>query len=49
MYHVFNMGIGMILVVDENDVDAALSILKDMGEKAFVIGKVTSQEGISFK
>ena len=48
MYNVFNMGIGMILVVDEKDVDNTLSILKEMNENAKVIGKVTNQEGISF-
>lgn len=49
MYNVFNMGIGMILVVDEKDVEATLEILKRMNEEAVVIGKVTDQEGISFK
>lgn len=33
MYNVFNMGIGMILVVDLADADAALEILKAQGEK----------------
>lgn len=49
MYNVFNMGVGMILVVDENDVEETLSILEAQGEKASVIGKVTDQEGISFR
>lgn len=49
MYNVFNMGVGMILVVDEKDVEETLSILEAQGEKASVIGKVTDQEGISFR
>lgn len=46
MYNVFNMGIGMIIVVDENDVDATLEILAKHGEKASVIGEVTSEKGV---
>lgn len=49
MYNVFNMGIGMILVVDPADADAALEILKAQGEKATVIGVVTDQEGIDIQ
>jgi len=42
MYHVFNMGIGMILIVRPEDVNITLDILKESGEKASVIGEVTS-------
>ena len=49
MYNVFNMGIGMILVVDHKDVTQALSILKAHGETANVIGFVTDQPGIRFE
>ena len=49
MYNVFNMGIGMILVVDEKDVSRTLEILKEANEKASVIGKVTNQEGVAFR
>lgn len=49
MYNVFNMGVGMILVVDEKDVEKTCAILKEMNEEAYVIGQVTAQEGISFK
>jgi len=38
MRNVFNLGIGMILVVAQNDVDNCLEILKD--EKPIVIGKL---------
>ena len=47
MYNVFNMGIGMILLVDEADVEKTMAILKENGEDARVIGKVTDEEGIS--
>ena len=46
MYNVFNMGIGMILVVDEKDIEKTMEILKDNGENPSVIGTVTDNEGI---
>jgi phosphoribosylformylglycinamidine cyclo-ligase len=49
MYNVFNMGIGMILVVDQNDIEMTLSILKAHNETATVIGSVTSTPGIRFE
>jgi len=42
MFNIFNMGIGMILVIDEKDQDSTLSILKEYQEQAFAIGKVTN-------
>lgn len=47
MYNVFNMGIGMILLVDEADVEKTMAILKENGEDARIIGKVIDKEGIS--
>lgn len=46
MYNVFNMGIGMILVVAEKDVERTMEILTANGEKPSVIGTVTDGEGI---
>lgn len=40
MFSTFNMGVGMILVVSENDVSKALEILKENGENAYVIGEI---------
>ncbi|MFC4023319.1 phosphoribosylformylglycinamidine cyclo-ligase [Oceanobacillus longus] len=48
MYGVFNMGIGMALVVSSEAVDLTLSLLKENGEEATVIGTVTSNEGVHF-
>lgn len=39
MYHTFNMGVGMVVFVDEKDKDLALDLLEG---KAQVIGKVRS-------
>ncbi|SDR11525.1 phosphoribosylformylglycinamidine cyclo-ligase [Virgibacillus salinus] len=48
MYSVFNMGIGMAIVIAEEDVDDVLNCLQEQGETASVIGKVTSNEGVHF-
>ena len=42
MYQVFNMGVGLALVVDSKDVDFVLDIVKD----SFILGEVTDKEGI---
>lgn len=44
MIRTFNCGIGMILIVDEANIGAALSILDACGETAWVIGDVLSSE-----
>ena len=44
MYRTFNMGIGMIMIVDEKDADAVLKNLADRDEKAYVIGKVVDSD-----
>ena len=46
MYHLFNMGIGYMLVVDEKDSEKTIAHLEKSGEKAYLIGAVTGQEGI---
>ena len=40
MYNTFNMGIGLSLIVSKEDKEKALQILKQAGEKAYVIGEV---------
>ena len=47
MFNTFNMGVGMIAIVSEQDVDKALATLKEAGEDAYVIGQVQEgQQGI---
>lgn len=45
MYRVFNMGIGMVLVVEEKTTEDMLHELRAMGEQAFLIGEVAHQNG----
>ena len=44
MYNTYNMGIGMMLAVDEADADKAVEALKAAGEDAFVVGHVEAGE-----
>ena len=40
MYNTFNMGIGMAVIVPENEVEKTLQILRNAGEEAYLIGEV---------
>lgn len=42
MYNTFNMGIGMVLVVAKENVEKTLEAIHEMGEEAYVVGKVTT-------
>ena len=44
MYNTFNMGIGMMVVVDKTDVDKTMASIMKSGEKAFVIGEIKEGE-----
>jgi phosphoribosylformylglycinamidine cyclo-ligase len=47
MFNTFNMGVGMCMIVDRNDADTALSVLKEQGEDAYVVGEVVEgSEGV---
>ncbi|MEG2118289.1 MAG: phosphoribosylformylglycinamidine cyclo-ligase [Clostridia bacterium] len=44
MFNTFNMGVGMSVVVDKNDADKSLDILKQNGENAYIIGEIIKSE-----
>ena len=44
MYNTFNMGAGLVLAVDKNDVDKALEIIAAAGEQGYVIGECKDGE-----
>ncbi len=45
MFRVFNMGLGLIIVLDPADVDRSLEVLKEVGEEPFVVGRILSGQG----
>lgn len=47
MFNIFNMGIGMVVVMDESESGKAIEILESHGEKASIIGKVTDVPGVN--
>lgn len=46
MLRTFNMGIGMVLIVDRENME---KIRGTLGEKAYEIGEVTDEEGVQFE
>ncbi|MGL6008025.1 MAG: AIR synthase-related protein, partial [Culicoidibacterales bacterium] len=49
MYHVYNMGIGFMLIIDSTDVEQTLAILAQQEQAAFVIGEVTPTSEVVIK
>ena len=50
MFNTFNMGVGMSIIVDKNDADLAVQVLKDAGEDAYIMGEVVkSEEKVSIR
>ena len=44
MFNTYNMGVGMAVTVAKEDADRALSVLREHGEDAYVMGEVVSGE-----
>ncbi len=44
MFNTFNMGVGMSITVKKDDADKALSLLKEAGEDAYVIGEIVKSD-----
>ena len=47
-FNTFNMGIGMVLAVDESIVPEVIAAADLLGEKAYKIGSLTDKEGLAF-
>jgi phosphoribosylformylglycinamidine cyclo-ligase len=45
MYRTFNCGVGMVLVVSEEELEKSLSLLNAAGENAWHIGEITAADG----
>lgn len=46
MFNIFNMGIGMVLALDASESQKAIDILEKYGDRASVIGRINSSDGI---
>ncbi|MBO5217033.1 MAG: phosphoribosylformylglycinamidine cyclo-ligase [Alistipes sp.] len=49
MFNIFNMGIGMVIALDESEAATAIEILTKHGEKASIIGRIVEGEGVTIK
>lgn len=49
MFNIYNMGIGMILAINEKDVKQAQDILAKYNRKTYVIGHVTDKVGVDIE
>jgi phosphoribosylformylglycinamidine cyclo-ligase len=49
LYSVFNMGIGFVLAVAQEDVEKVLEIASASGEQAYQIGRVSETPGVQFQ
>ena len=47
MFNIFNMGVGMVVILPAAEAEKAIAILQQHGEKATVIGKVTGEPGVN--
>jgi phosphoribosylformylglycinamidine cyclo-ligase len=47
-FHVFNMGCGMLVAVPRGSEAAALKVLADAGQEAWVAGRLVAGEGVRF-
>jgi phosphoribosylformylglycinamidine cyclo-ligase len=48
MFNIFNMGIGMVLAIREENLHDIINLLEKDGEKVFIIGRTTAGEGVTF-
>ena len=44
MYNTFNMGLGMVLAVDEADADKTMEAVRAAGETPYVVGHIEAGE-----
>ena len=49
MYNTYNMGIGMVIAVSQDEASEVIAILEKQGEKASVIGRATDRPGVEIR
>ncbi len=47
MYNTFNMGLGMIIAVDQADVEKTMAAIKEAGEECYVVGSIEAGEKVA--
>ena len=47
MFNTFNMGVGMTVIVSNEDAEKAIEVLKAAGEDAYVLGETVKGEGVT--
>lgn len=45
MFRVFNCGIGLVIIVKDNQAKAIVDCIESMGEKAFILGEIAERKG----
>ena len=48
MFNIFNMGIGMVVAVKEEEAKDIVRLLEEQGEKAHIIGHTVQGSGVTF-
>lgn len=48
MFNIFNMGIGMVVAVKEEDAKDVVRLLEEQGEMARIIGRTIQGAGVTF-
>ena len=48
MFNIFNMGIGMVLAIKEENLHDIINLLEESDEKVFIIGRTNAGEGVTF-
>jgi phosphoribosylformylglycinamidine cyclo-ligase len=46
MFNIFNMGVGMVISLNETEAEKTIKILESHGEKATIIGRIVEGEGV---
>lgn len=46
MYNIFNMGIGMVVVISADEAADAIAHFNQLGEKAYAIGSIITKQGV---
>ena len=44
MYNTFNMGLGMVIAVNKDDVEKTMKAIEEAGDKAYVVGHIEEGE-----